>query len=667
MKKVLIVLFFVFGLLTNINAQNPQMDFVAQRVSDSTVDLKITVKIPAGAKFYTTQKKTDDDIASTLTLDTSITKYVHTTVKEDGKLQTEHDADIQTQTSFYTDNVVISQLLSIPSSEDIRVKGKLSWMQKIGKDFPTGDTTFTVAITPSTGSIDKKADNRTSGTTPNITDDLTASGNSPLRIFWICFLAGLVMVFTPCVFPLIPVTVSFFLKKSESKAQGVRNALWYSISIILIYTIPTFIITAVFGQAAMYKIATSVVANILFFAIFIIFAISFFGAFELALPNSWANKADEKSGKGGLLGIFFMALTLVIVSFSCTGPIVGTLLAQVSGTSAKMAPVLGMLGLSAGLAIPFSLFAFFPSLLKSLPKSGGWLNSVKVVFGFVELALAMKFLSNVDLIYGWHLLDREIFLVIWIVLSLLAGMYLLGKIKFSHDSDLKYVSIPRLFFAIAIFCFGVYLIPGLWGAPLKALSGLLPPTNTQDFNLNELQYKIGAAGRSNASATPGNDAVLPPKLYTDKLHDAPFGLTTYYDLDEGIAAAKILKKPIMLDFTGHSCANCRKMENEVWSNPDVLDRLRNNFVIVSLYVDENSDLPSSQVYKDKNGKEITTLGQKVKDYESSKFGMLVQPLYMFMDTDQNLLSDVRYGYDPNIEKFKKHLDLTKEKFEAEKK
>ncbi|PZP43505.1 MAG: disulfide bond formation protein DsbD, partial [Pseudopedobacter saltans] len=378
-----------------------------------------------------------------------------------------------------------------------------------------------------------------------------------------------------------------------------------------------------------------------------------------------ANKADEKSSKGGLLGIFFMALTLVIVSFSCTGPIVGTLLAQVSGTSAKMAPVLGMLGLSAGLAIPFSLFAFFPSLLKALPKSGGWLNSVKVVFGFVELALAMKFLSNVDLIYGWHLLDREIFLVIWIVLSLLAGMYLLGKIKFSHDSDLTYVSIPRLFFAIAIFCFGVYLIPGLWGAPLKSMSGILPPTNTQDFNLNELQYKIGSAGASKSSTE--NTAVQPPKLYTDKLHDAPLGLTTYYDLDEGIAAAKILNKPIMLDFTGHSCANCRKMEAEVWSNPEVLEKLRKDFVIVSLYVDENSDLPSAQVYTNKEGKEITTLGDKVKDFESSKFGMLSQPLYMFMDTDQNMLSDVKYGYDPNIEKFKQHLDTVKAKYESEKK
>ena len=663
-KFILLKRSFLFFLLllscscATVFAQNPVMSFSAQQISDSTASLKISVKIPAGVQLFSTQKKSDDDLASTLSIDSSLQQYIHSQPSETGKLLTENDAALQTTTHSYKDSVTINQVLSIPAGKDIRIKGSFGWMAKVGTDFPTGDTTFSVAVEPLAGTVTK---NETQTAPSNA---IGSSNGSALSIFWVCFLAGLVMVFTPCVFPLIPVTVSFFLKKSETKSQGIRNALWYSISIILIYTIPTFIITAIFGQDAMYKIATSVVANILFFLIFIVFAISFFGAFELALPNKWANKADEKSSEGGLLGIFFMALTLVIVSFSCTGPIVGTLLAQVSGTSAKMAPVFGMLGLSAGLAIPFSLFAFFPSLLKTLPKSGGWLNSVKVVFGFIELALAMKFLSNVDLIYGWHLLDREIFLVIWIVLSFLAGMYLLGKIKFSHDSDLKYVSIPRLFFAIALFCFGVYLFPGLWGAPLKAMSGLLPPTNTQDFNLNELQYKIGGSNKSAASTT--NSAVQPPKLYTDKLHDAPLGLTTYYDLDEGIAAAKILHKPIMLDFTGHSCANCRKMEAEVWSDPEVLERLRNNFVIVSLYVDENSDLPADQVYKNKEGKEITTLGDKVKDIESTQFGMLSQPLYMFIDTDKKTLSDVKYGYDSNIEKFKQHLDGVKAKFENKK-
>lgn len=646
----------------------PTITIEANRISDSVVNLIIHTQLPTGFKLFSlTPKAKDDAFISSFSLDKSLDAYIKPEEKitESGKLQSATDADAGQEIFFFADSNTISETLYIPATEDIRVKGTYSWLGKLNTDFPSGDTTFSVGISGNTTAA-TSTDTKSSVASASVEEPTVgAKDSSALSIFWTCFLAGLIMVFTPCVFPLIPVTVSFFLKKSSTKSEGVRNAVWYSLSIILIYTIPTFIITKVAGDAAMYKIATSSVANILFFLIFLIFAISFFGAFELTLPSSWANKADEKAGKGGLLGIFFMALTLVIVSFSCTGPIVGTLLAQVSGTSAKMAPVFGMLGLSAGLAIPFSIFAFFPSLLKSLPKSGGWLNSVKVVFGFVELALAMKFLSSVDLIYGWHLLDREVFLVIWIVLSFLCGLYLIGKLKFSHDSDLKYISIPRLFFAIAVFCFGLYLFPGLWGAPLKAMSGLLPPTTTQDFNLDELQYKIGN-GAANVAPAAGTSAALPPKLYTDKLHDAPFGLTTYYDLDEGIAASKALNKPIMLDFTGHSCPNCRKMENEVWSNPDVLNRLRNDFVIISLYVDEYSDLPSSQVYKDKNGKEISTLGDKNLDYEKTKFGFNAQPLYMFIDADQKPLDNTKYGYDPDIQKFIKHLDLVKSNFEKEK-
>ncbi|PZP48692.1 MAG: hypothetical protein DI598_09625 [Pseudopedobacter saltans] len=647
----LIVLYFLlFSFFAKNSFGQVKVNFQATKLNDSVVDLVANIKIEKGMKLFSTQKSNPDDaFISSFVFDTSSIKK-QGIVKENGKILSERDSNAGSVVRFYIDSLTISQQLTITSKNTERVKGNFNWLGKIGEEYPSGDTAFSVAINK--GVTSAVVDGQ------NVTKD--TNNESILHIFGICFLAGLIMVFTPCVFPLIPVTVSFFLKKSATRTAGIRNALWYSLSIILIYTIPTFIITFIFGESAMYSIATSVYANILFFAVFILFAISFFGAFELALPNKWANKADEKAGKGGLIGIFFMALTLVIVSFSCTGPIVGTLLAQVSGTSAKLAPVVGMLGLSAGLAIPFSLFAFFPSMLRTLPKSGGWLNSVKVVFGFVELALAMKFLSNVDLIFGWHLLDREVFLVIWIVLSMLTGFYLLGKIKFSHDSDLKYVSIPRLFFAIAAFCFGVYLFPGLWGAPLKTMSGLLPPTNTQDFNLNELQYKIGQVKVVDSNNITSK--ALPPKLYTDKLHDAPFGLTTYYDLGEGIAAAKILNKPIMLDFTGHSCTNCRKMENEVWSNPEVLERLKSNFVIVSLYVDENSDLPNDQVYTNSKGEQVTTLSQKVMEYETSKFGVLSQPLYMFIDSNERVLSDVKYGYDPNIQKFVNHLDEVKSKF-----
>ncbi len=392
-----------------------------------------------------------------------------------------------------------------------------------------------------------------------------------------------------------------------------------------------------------------------------VFAISFFGAFELQLPNSWANKADSKAGKGGFTGIFFMALTLVIVSFSCTGPIVGTLLGQTSSQGIAMAPIIGMFAFGLGLALPFSLFAFFPSMIHTLPKSGGWLNSVKVCFGFIELALGLKFLSNVDLIYHWHLLDREIFLVLWIIIALFMGLYLLGKIKFSHDSPLPFISVPRLFFAIATFSFGLYLLPGLWGAPLKALSGLLPPITTQDFNLDALQYKFVNNSTSSNNVQANS---IPPKRLTDKL-SVPFGLTAYFDLNEGMAAAKALNKPVMLDFTGHSCANCRKMEQQVWQDPEVLKRIRDNFVLISLYVDESQELPENEKYTNARNENITTEGDKNLDYEITKFGFNAQPLYMFLDLKGNPLSGIKYGYDPDISKFIQHLDAVKAAFEKE--
>jgi thiol:disulfide interchange protein len=361
-----------------------------------------------------------------------------------------------------------------------------------------------------------------------------------------------------------------------------------------------------------------------------------------------------------MMGIFFMALTLVIVSFSCTGPIVGTLLGQTSTNGVSIAPVIGMLGFGVGLALPFSLFAFFPSMLQSLPKSGGWLNTVKVTFGFIELALAMKFLSNVDLAYHWGILDREIFLIAWIIIFTLLGFYLLGKLKFSHDSDLPYISVPRLFFAMASFCFALYMFPGLWGAPLKGIGGWLPHTGTQDFNLQELQYKLDNF-KGNSGGTSQPSAALPPKKYTDKLH-VPLGLTAYFDLEEGMAAARALNKPVMLDFTGHSCANCRKFEAEVWEDPEVLKRLKEDFVLVSLYVDESTELPEAEQYTNAKGEKITTVGEKNLDYEIDKFGFNAQPLYMFLDLEGKPLSSVKYGYDPDIQKFIKHLETVKAEF-----
>ena len=622
-----------------------QFSFSTSPVNDSVQTLIVSAIIPKGWQLFSVKKDNQTDaFVSALQLDTVFSKLVlmGDFVKEVGTLQLSKQTD-GSSFRLFSDSVRFLFPLHIHSDTAFTLKGSFVWLSKNRDEFPSGEEKFSVNI------------NAEKTIAP--TSKLKAMKISLIRTFIIALLAGLLAVFTPCVFPLIPVTVSFFIKRSGSHQAGIRNAIIYSLSIIGIYTIPTLLLTLLFGNSVLYSISTSATANLLFFAIFIVFAISFFGAFELTLPNSWANKADEKAGKGGITGIFFMALTLAIVSFSCTGPFVGTLLGQTSSEGISLAPVIGMLGFGVGLALPFSLFAFFPSMLHSLPKNGGWLNSVKVSFGFIELALAMKFLSNLDLIYHWNLLDRDVFLTIWIVDFFLLGYYLIGKLKFSHDSVLQFISVPRLFFAIAAFCFALYMVPGLWGAPLKPLSGLIPPATTQDFNLDNLQYSLG----SNIPTTLSDKNAIAPKKYIDKLK-VPFGLTAYFDLEEGLAAAKALNKPVMLDFTGHSCTNCRKMEEQVWKNESVLKRFKEDFVLISLYVDESTELPAAEQYTNAKGDKITTVGEKNLDYEVTKFGFNAQPLYMFLDSKGNSLSDVKYGYDADVNKFISHLDMVKKQF-----
>ena len=651
-KKILfIVLLASIQLIYSAAAQDSkqpvQFVFSAAKLSDTSATLTVKAKALNGTRIFTTVKKNSDDVfVSALQLDSTAT--ADATIKETGVAGAVALPGMTDKGTAYDSVTFAYTVFFKPGAAAI--KGTFNWLGVKGEEFPSGEEKMNVTITDAAAASD-------------VADAGAAAQNkegSMWSIFLLCLATGLLAVITPCVFPLIPVTVSFFLKRSKTRIEGLKNALWYSISIVLIYTIPTLILTLIFGDKILYTISTHPVSNIFFFVVFIVFAISFFGAFELALPNSWANKADQKAGKGGLLGIFFMALTLVIVSFSCTGPIVGTLLGQTSMQGVGLAPIIGMMGFGVGLAIPFSLFAFFPSMLQSLPKSGGWLNTIKVSFGFIELALALKFLSNVDLSYHLGILNRDVFLVLWIVVFFLLGVYLLGKLKFAHDSDLPFVSVPRLFFAMASFSFAVYMVPGLWGAPLKALSGFIPPATTQEFNLNDLQYKIGNAAGVSPSA--GSQAA-PPKKYTNKLH-VPFGLTAYFDLEEGMAAAKIVKKPIMLDFTGHTCPNCRKMEEQVWKDPAVLSRIKENFVLVSLYVDETEELPVSEQYTDKNGVKIETVGGKNLDYEIKTFGFNAQPLYMFLDLNGKPLSDVKYGYDPSVAGFIKHLDAVKAAFDA---
>jgi thiol:disulfide interchange protein DsbD len=463
------------------------------------------------------------------------------------------------------------------------------------------------------------------------------TANDAPKSLWAIFLAGFLGGFAalimPCIFPMLPLTVSFFTKKAGSRSKATGQATLYGLSIIVIYVALGLIVTLIFGSDALNALATNGIFNFFFFLLLVTFGISFLGAFEITLPSSLANKLDANSDKGGLSGIFFMAATLVVVSFSCTGPIIGSLLVAAASKGARLGPAVGMFGFSLALAIPFTLFALFPSALKSLPKSGGWLNSVKVVLGFLELAFALKFLSNVDLAYHWNWFDREIFLSLWIVLFALTGFYLLGKIKFSHDSDVPHVTIPRAFLSIIVFAFVVYMIPGLWGAPLKSISAFLPPPASQDFNLYNLQLSGGAANKTVDLSSVGS------KKYEEIFKRGKVaGLEGWYDYDQALKVSKIINKPVLLDFTGWNCVNCRKMENNVWSNPEVLKRLQNDFVMAELYVDDKTELDKDhQFISSYSGKKITTLGAKWSDLQASRFNSNSQPDYVILDSDGNLL------------------------------
>ncbi|KKB55492.1 protein-disulfide reductase DsbD family protein [Parabacteroides gordonii] len=451
---------------------------------------------------------------------------------------------------------------------------------------------------------------------------VTATDTSWLFIFFAGFLGGLIALLTPCVWPMIPMTVSFFLKRTKDRKKAIRDALTYGLSIIVIYLVMGLLITGIFGASALNDLSTNAIFNIIFFLLLVVFAISFFGAFEMVLPASWTTKLDSKADSTtGILSIFFMSFTLVLVSFSCTGPIIGTLLVQAASMGNAVGPAIGMFGFALALSIPFSLFAIFPNMLQSMPKSGGWLNSVKVVLGFLELALALKFLSVADLAYGWRLLDREVFIVLWIVIFVLLGFYLLGKIKFSHDSDVKYVSVPRLFMAIISFGFAVYMVPGLWGAPLKSISAFAPPLYTQDFS-----------------------------LYDDEVHAA------FDDYESGMAYAKRVNKPVMIDFSGFGCVNCRKMEASVWTDPKVKQLLEKDYVLITLMVDDKTKLPHP-IEIEEHGKvrKLKTIGDKWSYLQRSKFGANAQPFYILLNDEGQPLGP-SYAFNEDVSKYVQFLE-----------
>jgi len=494
-------------------------------------------------------------------------------------------------------------------------------------------------------------------------DEKLASSSGSSQGFFFVFLQGLIggllAIFTPCVFPMIPMNVSFFTKRSRTRREGIRNAWIYALFIIVIYVGLGLGITAIFGAGALHSLSTNVWFNLAFFILLLIFAFSFLGAFEIILPSSWINKADQKSEKGGLTGIFFMAFTLSLVSFSCTGPIIGTLLVQAAATGNYVGPFWGMFGFALALAVPFGFFAAFPGYLQSLPKSGGWLNAVKVTLGFLELALAFKFASNADLVVQAGILTREVFITLWVVIFGLLGLYLLGMFKTAHDSEVTHLSVTRLMFALISLSISVYLIPGLWGAPLKLFSGILPP-----LEYSESPYGFGGASAGEITSVPHDNSTSADSLP----HVNKNGILHFKnDYEKAMAYAKKVNRPLMLDFTGHACANCRKTEDYVWPDPVVKKILNEEVVLVSLYVDDKRDLPENEHKKVQwHGKErwIRDIGDKYKYMEETLYGQSTQPLYVLLDHNGNTLNDPR-GYDPDIQAYIQWLQEGIRKFKQQ--
>ncbi len=652
---VFVLMFLFFG---NAFSQDSSVNFsfTKERLNDKQVILKIKATLAPGIELFGIQKSPEDLLYSNITFDSSASKLLVDSISANGIEHNEYDSLVQGGVHYFSDSAEWQQKLQAGLEDSFLLKGTVSYMYKKGDQYLPAEKDFKYFIQPE------------SKESPTIVSAGVNVGSQSLWwIFATAFAGGLLALLTPCVYSMIPVTVSFFTKRSKTRVEGIRNAIYYSGSIVVIFTILGFLITLIFGPAALNNLATNWIANLLFFALFLIFGISFLGAFNIELPSSWSTRADSKAGTGNFLGIFFMALTLVVVSFSCTGPIIGNLLV-LAARGNYYGPLVGMFGFSLALALPFALFAFFPGKLNVLGKAGGWLNSVKVTLGFLELALALKFLSNADLARGWRILDREIFITLWIVIFILLGIYLLGKIKFQHDDelpkndfDLPYITISRLFFAIASFAFAVYMIPGLWGAPLKGISAFVPPMGTQDFTSAPVEKNTA----QNIS-TVNSDAPHPKKYFEQMRIYEPdvvtkYGMVIYYDYDEALAVAKKVHKPLMLDFTGINCVNCRKMEGQVWSDPEVMKRLKEDFIIVSLYIDvHNVYLQKNEQYFSKAlNQNIETLGDKNVDLQVSKYNANTQPFYFFLDGNENRLAPDGYGYDPDIKKFIQLLDSVK--------
>ena len=691
---VLSLLLVLSGLNGSAQVLDPiKWNYEVKELDDNTYELTFRAKIDENWHLYGTEIPEGGPVATSVNIEESEDYQLVGDLKEVTEPDKKEDPTFNMTLALFSEEAVLTQKVKKntnapvilagfveymscddtrclpPKSDDFElVLGDSEKFEAAGKEAGSGQTEGGlpgIEIAREDISIEgnQKADesgadkieDTSSVTNLSITSEASPEkeDKSTLVFFLISLLAGLAGILTPCVFPMIPMTVSFFMNQSGGgRGQAILKGLIFGVSIIVIYTSIGLIVSLTSASANFAnQISTHWIPNIIFFLLFIIFTASFFGMFEIVLPNSLVSKTDKQVDKGGYAGSFFMALTLVIVSFSCTGPIVGALLMQSAG-GAVLKPTLGMFGFSLAFALPFTLFAIFPSWLKSLPKSGGWLNSVKVVLGFIIFAFAFKFLSIIDETYHLGILPRDIYLAIWIVTFFLLGMYLLGKIKFAHDADLPYISFPRLLLAIAVFTFVVYLIPGLFGAPLKGISPLLPPESNQNFNLTSMITSYGktTAPSEQSPTFCGGDAKY------DEFLDFPYGLKGYFDYEEGMKCAKELNKPVLLEFEGHACSNCKKMKGQVWSDPEVLKLLREEYVLIALYVDDRTKLPESEwITSEYDGKVKKTIGKKNADFQITRFNSNTQPFYVLLSPNAKMLTEPKH-YDPNVGRYVDFLE-----------
>ncbi|MGE0077003.1 MAG: protein-disulfide reductase DsbD family protein [Bacteroidales bacterium] len=663
LKHTLLILFALAGFTANAQMDDPiQWNYSSQKIDDNKYEIIINAKIDEGWHLYATKLPEGGPLPTNFTFTKPNGYKLVDGIKELNKSRTEHDDVFNLDLSFFEHEAKFSQLVELTDNNataNIGIEYQACYADKcIYLEKELNVTIKSDAQTVATS--EEKTNNTVAKTSEGSTPEKQDEKDSSLWIFFfVAFGAGLLGLLTPCVFPMIPMTVTFFMGKQSNKANAIFNALVFGISIIVLYTSLGFIVSLFnLGSDFATTLTSHWITNTIFFILFVAFAASFFGLFEIVLPGSLANKADSKADKGGFIGSFFMALTTVIVSLSCVGPIVGALLVEAaSGLGAK--PIIGMFGFSLAFSIPFTLFAIFPSWLNSLPRSGGWMNSVKVVLGFIVLAFSLKFLTTIDQSYGLDFLSRDLFIAIWIVISFLLGFYLLGKLKFELDSEVKHIGVFRLFLAIASFTFAVYLIPGLFGAPLQAISGLLPPQSSQKFDLSKNNSQVIITG-SNVSANDNSSLCDTPK-YADFLH-LPHNLQGYFDYNQALKCAKEKGKPLFIDFVGHTCSNCKEMEAKVWSDPRVLEILRNEYVIVALYVDDRTELPENEwITSTRDGKVKKTIGKKNSDFQATHFNINGQPYYALVDNNEQSLINPR-GYNLDVEEFIKFLNKGVEEF-----